>query len=208
MVEFARKNSAHENIMFDVFDFCREDAGNLVARYGRFNRIYSFLTFHYVKDERKAFKELARLLTPNSGECLITAAVSTAPFDAWLELYLMKRWANLIPDPRSQFSKQFSFHFRKSKTQVESDIRLMASEAGLKCIALHVYDTEWRFPNVDICADSMVEALDFNKYISQADIGDFKADMARALNGARVEKDSEYFMKSIIYCLHAQSASL
>lgn len=206
MIEFARKHSTHENITFDVFDFCGVESGNLIAKYGHFDRIYSLACFHYINDQGKAFKELARLLKPESGECLVSAAVSTAIFDAWFDLSLMERWREVIPDPKLVFSKQLSFHFAKSKTEVESDVRRMVSEAGLKCVALHVYEAGWPFSDVFACADAVFEGLNFSKYVAMKDVENIKADLARALNGGRVEEHGEYSMKAVTYCVHAQSA--
>ncbi|KAK8781699.1 hypothetical protein V5799_016962 [Amblyomma americanum] len=84
----------------------------------------------------------------------------------------------------------------------------MVSEAGLKCISLYVYDTAWPFPDASACADAMFEAFNFRKYVPETDTEDFKADMARVLNGGSTEEHREFSMKSILYCVHAQSAGM
>ncbi|XP_077491614.1 juvenile hormone acid O-methyltransferase-like [Amblyomma americanum] len=76
MVEFAKANSSHENVTFNVFNFGDQDVQELIVKYGRFDRVYSFLCFHYMKDEPRAYRDLAELLTAGSGECLIVSALA------------------------------------------------------------------------------------------------------------------------------------
>ncbi|XP_054922267.1 juvenile hormone acid O-methyltransferase-like [Dermacentor andersoni] len=105
MIDFAKRNSAHENVEYRVFDFGGTDVAELLNAYGHFDRVYSLLCFHFVKDQPKAFRDIARLLTPKSGECLVMSALATEPVDAWLQMHLMERWRDVTPaaNIRSQF---------------------------------------------------------------------------------------------------------
>ncbi|KAH6927178.1 hypothetical protein HPB50_000141 [Hyalomma asiaticum] len=97
MISFAKKHSAHKNIVYSVFEFGVSDVEEILNAYGHFDRIYSFLCFHYVKDQPKAYEDIAQLLNPERGECLVTSAVACEPVDAWLEMHLMERWKGVVP---------------------------------------------------------------------------------------------------------------
>ncbi|KAH9365786.1 hypothetical protein HPB48_004172 [Haemaphysalis longicornis] len=56
MIDFAVLNSCHENITYDVFDFGGQSVEELLAKYGAFDRIYSFICFHYVKNQAEGLQ--------------------------------------------------------------------------------------------------------------------------------------------------------
>lgn len=70
MIEYARKNSAHPKISYDVLDVAADDLSPFVKRYGRFDRVYSFLLFNWLRDHDRAIKNVAELLKPG-GDCII-----------------------------------------------------------------------------------------------------------------------------------------
>lgn len=207
MIEFAKANSCHENITFDVFNFGSEDVEELIAKYGRFDRVYSFLCFHYVKDQQRAYKDLAKLLSPGYGECLVVGAVSAASADAWLQVHLMNRWQDFVPDPRLVYCEKFKFNFDKNLGKVESEIREMVAEAGLETIACHLYETEWLFPSAYACVDEVLESFEFSKRVPQSDVAAMKRDCVRQLHRIAEPSSKGYGMKMTLYSLHARSCS-
>ncbi|KAL1484226.1 hypothetical protein MTO96_032706 [Rhipicephalus appendiculatus] len=74
MLSYARANSVHPNIQHDYLNVGGE-VTDFVEKYGRFDRIYSFFCFNWLRDQAKAMSNVSRLLTP-SGECLLV-------FPAW-----------------------------------------------------------------------------------------------------------------------------
>ncbi|KAL1420150.1 hypothetical protein MTO96_004574 [Rhipicephalus appendiculatus] len=208
MIDFAKKNSAHNNIEYSVFDFGGSDVAELLNAYGHFDRIYSFLCFHYVKDQPKAYRDIAKLLTPQCGECLVTSAVACEPVDAWLHMHLMERWRNVVPDPRPIYSNQFRFDFDKNKADVESEIRSVVSEAGLRCIECHIYETEWPFPDVNSCVGAFFSASELFKSVPPAYVEDVKKDWARILSQRSEQRPGGFAMRTTWYCVHARSPTI
>ncbi|XP_049527828.1 juvenile hormone acid O-methyltransferase-like isoform X1 [Dermacentor silvarum] len=205
MIDFAKRNSVHDNVEYRVFDFGGSDVAELLNAYGHFDRIYSLLCFHYVKDQPKAYRDIAQLLTPNGGECLVTSGVACEPVDAWLHLHLMERWRDVIPDPRLLYSNQFRFDFDKNMSDVESEMRSVVSEAGLTCIECSVYETQWPFPDVKSCVDAFFEAFELFKSVPPSDVDDAKKDWTRILDHCSGQGPGAFAMKITLYCVHAQS---
>lgn len=205
MIDFAKRNSVHDHVEYRAFDFGGSDVAELLNAYGHFDRIYSLLCFHYVKDQPKAYRDIAQLLTPNGGECLVTSGVACEPVDAWLHLHLMERWRDVIPDPRLLYSNQFRFDFDKNMSDVESEMRSVVSEAGLTCIECSVYETEWPFPDVKSCVDAFFDAFELFKSVPHSDIDDAKKDWTRILDHRSGQGPGAFAMKTTLYCVHAQS---
>jgi len=68
MIEYASNTYKRDNLFYEIFDAgSREQTRDLVARHGKFDRVYSFFTMHWVKDLRKAFENV-RLLLKDQGE--------------------------------------------------------------------------------------------------------------------------------------------
>ncbi|KAL1481466.1 hypothetical protein MTO96_034458 [Rhipicephalus appendiculatus] len=71
MVDHARTAHAHPKIGYRLLDISRDDdVSRFIAEEGRFQRVYSFLALHLIKDKAAALKNVERLLTPG-GECLV-----------------------------------------------------------------------------------------------------------------------------------------
>uniref|UniRef100_A0A6M2CMB9 Putative juvenile hormone acid methyltransferase salivary gland overexpressed n=1 Tax=Rhipicephalus microplus TaxID=6941 RepID=A0A6M2CMB9_RHIMP len=208
MIDFAKENSAHDNILYRVFNFGGSDATELLNAYGHFDRIYSFLCFHYVKDELKAYRDIAKLLTPQCGECLVTSAIACEPVDAWLHMHLMERWRDVVPDPRPVYSNQFRFDFDKNMADAESGIRSVVSEAGLTCNECYLFETEWIFPDVNSCVDAFFGVSELFKSVPPTKIDDVKKEWARILSQRSKQTAGEFAMRTTWYCVHAQSATI
>ncbi|XP_065284488.1 juvenile hormone acid O-methyltransferase-like [Dermacentor albipictus] len=207
MIDFAKRNSAHENVEYRVFDFGGTDVAELLNAYGHFDRVYSLLCFHYVKDQPKSFRDIARLLTPKSGECLLKSALACEPVDAWLQTHLMERWRDATPDPRLVYSNQFKFDFDKNTSAAETEMRSVVAEAGLTCLECYVYETEWPFPDVKSCVDAFFDAFELFKSVPSSDITDFKKDWTRILDHRSGQGPGAFAMKITWCCVHAQSPS-
>ncbi|KAH6927236.1 hypothetical protein HPB50_001112 [Hyalomma asiaticum] len=78
VLDYARENFSHRCIVYDVMDIERDDPECLMERYGGFNRVYSFLTFHYVVDIAKAYDNIRKLLK-RGGECLVLSITISTP---------------------------------------------------------------------------------------------------------------------------------
>ncbi|XP_037515932.1 juvenile hormone acid O-methyltransferase isoform X1 [Rhipicephalus sanguineus] len=71
MVDYARTVHGHPKIDHRLLDIAvDEDVQRFIAEEGRFQRVYSFLVFHWIQDRAVALKNIERLMTPG-GECLI-----------------------------------------------------------------------------------------------------------------------------------------
>ncbi|CAN7996967.1 unnamed protein product [Ixodes pacificus] len=64
MVDYARMNFPHPKITYDVLDIVWDDVPEFVKRYGQFERVCSLFCFNWVKDQEKAFKNVANVMKP------------------------------------------------------------------------------------------------------------------------------------------------
>lgn len=110
MLSYARQKSLDTDIVFDFLNIT-EDVGNFVRKYGTFDRVYSFFCLNWVNDQRKAMKNVSRLLAP-SGECLLLFPAWSPTKMFWRKLAQMKRW--------NRFSEAFEGYVPKSQ-DLESD---------------------------------------------------------------------------------------
>lgn len=203
MIKFAMENFNDDKLAYEVFDFGRMEAGELVKKHGLFDRVYSFLCFHLVKDQWKCFRDIATLLTPKHGECVVAFFMSFPLADAWLQVHSMNRWSDLIPDPRPLFSGQLRYNFNGSPDKMECEVREMVRASGLTCVACHVYETEWAFPNAETYVEAIFDSFGFP--VPESDLGACKADWSRALQGYSTEKQSGCHLKMLTCCVHAKT---
>ncbi|KAH8037004.1 hypothetical protein HPB51_008330 [Rhipicephalus microplus] len=122
MIDFAKKHFAHDDIVHDLLDITTPCLDMFLERYGKFDRIFSFLVFHMIRDQKTAYANIAKLLNPD-GECLVVAMSSLDTMDVWLEVYKMPKWKGRIPDPRNVFNASVNFNWIKSAAQVEAEVR-------------------------------------------------------------------------------------
>ncbi|XP_075529924.1 juvenile hormone acid O-methyltransferase-like [Dermacentor variabilis] len=93
MVEHAARHYHHDKLRFRELDIeSDEDVAELIDEHGLFDRVYSFHTITWVRDQAKALKNVARLLKPR-GECLLLFHASLRSFDVNRELLKMERWS-------------------------------------------------------------------------------------------------------------------
>ncbi|KAK8783179.1 hypothetical protein V5799_015480 [Amblyomma americanum] len=107
MIEYARSHSSHEKIEYQQLDIAGDGVADLLRRYGRFHRVYSFYCLHWVKNQDVALKNISELLRPD-GECLLLFPASNQPTASWQILAGMERWAkyseyllSLVPESQN-----------------------------------------------------------------------------------------------------------
>ncbi|XP_070383082.1 juvenile hormone acid O-methyltransferase-like [Dermacentor albipictus] len=93
MVEHAARHSHHEKIEYRKLDIASdEDVAEFIDEHGLFDRVYSFHTIIWVRDQAKGLKNVARLLKPR-GECLLIFHASLLSLDINRNLLKMDRWS-------------------------------------------------------------------------------------------------------------------
>ncbi|XP_049519282.1 juvenile hormone acid O-methyltransferase [Dermacentor silvarum] len=107
MLKFAGENRADPRIEYRKLDIVAdEDVTRFVQAEGHFQRVYSFLAFHWIADHRHALKNVETLLAPG-GECfLLFSAGCLTVFDVFMAMMESPRWkkySNVI-NQRPQFN--------------------------------------------------------------------------------------------------------
>ncbi|XP_070382640.1 juvenile hormone acid O-methyltransferase-like [Dermacentor albipictus] len=79
-------------VAVDVSADMDRDVAEFIDEHGLFDRVYSFHTVTWVRDQAKALKNVARLLKPR-GECLFIFPSSVRSVDVNRNLVKMQRWS-------------------------------------------------------------------------------------------------------------------
>ncbi|XP_077492503.1 juvenile hormone acid O-methyltransferase-like [Amblyomma americanum] len=90
MVDYARRHSTQCRLDFHQLDI-GGDVEAFLSEFGQFDRVYSFFCFHWLVDQSKGLKNIARLLK-SSGGCLIASYASHQCIPVWKQLAKMDRW--------------------------------------------------------------------------------------------------------------------
>ncbi|KAK8761756.1 hypothetical protein V5799_026977 [Amblyomma americanum] len=96
ILHFARGNCLQPEVSFELLDVEKGDPQPLVDKYGPFDRVYSFLAFHYVRDLEKAYRNVHRLLK-DGGECLVLYFTKTGIKDVWHHICEREEWKDFVP---------------------------------------------------------------------------------------------------------------
>ncbi|KAK8779064.1 hypothetical protein V5799_019595 [Amblyomma americanum] len=91
MVEYAREHYPNPAVVYDVLDIERGDVQSFVGKYGLFDRVYSFMAFHYVNDLERAYRNVF-LALKDGGEFMRVSFTGTAITDVWYQLYCTEEW--------------------------------------------------------------------------------------------------------------------
>ncbi|KAK4873194.1 hypothetical protein RN001_015223 [Aquatica leii] len=94
MVEFANATYGNENLSFEVLNI-----GNVVPeRYiSFFDYVFSFSTFHWVKDQRKLFLNINRIMKPNA-QMLFSFVAQSILFDIYQSVWRRPEYTPYIDD--------------------------------------------------------------------------------------------------------------
>ncbi|XP_070384636.1 biotin biosynthesis bifunctional protein BioHC-like isoform X2 [Dermacentor albipictus] len=93
MLDFAREHRAHPRIEYLTLDLrAEEDVARFVREQGRFQRVYSFLTIHWMADQRRAMRNIETLMAPG-GECFLVFSDTIVLFDIFKAMMTEPRWS-------------------------------------------------------------------------------------------------------------------
>lgn len=90
MIEYAKEHFAHPQITYEEHDI-RGDVSGLIAKYGQFDRVYSFYALNWVQDQTTALRNIGNLMK-DDGDCVLVFAARTAVRKIWKRLVEMDRW--------------------------------------------------------------------------------------------------------------------
>ncbi|XP_065297570.1 juvenile hormone acid O-methyltransferase-like isoform X1 [Dermacentor albipictus] len=158
-IHYAREKFSHQRIVYDILDIESHDATSILERYGAFDRVFSFLTFHYVADIAKAYGNIFKLLKPG-GECLVLSIVRADAIDVWNEVCRMEEWKPLMINPTELFPGMVhDSAVMRSTVQLEADTRNSVYAAGLECLAYQRYNSWWMFRHLEDYLDAFMSAF-------------------------------------------------
>lgn len=207
MIDFAKKHFAHDDIVHDLLDITTPCLDMFLERYGKFDRVFSFLVFHMIRDQKTAYANIAKLLNPD-GECLVVAMSSLDTMDVWLEVYKMPKWKGRIPDPRNVFNASVNFNRIKSAAQVEAEVRDTLRGTGLQCISCEVEDSCWKFDCMDSLLGILLTIFPFKAFVPAEEWGCFRDSWAELMHRKLSPTQGEPLaLKFTFYVVHGRRST-
>ncbi|XP_077544575.1 uncharacterized protein LOC144157626 [Haemaphysalis longicornis] len=92
MLAFAREKHPHPKIEYRNLDLMSDDeVAAFVREHGHFQRVYSFLTLHWITDQHHAVRNIEALMSPG-GECFLVFSATIVQFDIYAALVESPRW--------------------------------------------------------------------------------------------------------------------
>lgn len=92
MIDYAKREHGHPKIEHRMLDIAIDDeVSQFIETEGQFDRVYSFLTFHWIHDKSAALRNVERLLT-SGGECLIVFNPHPGPLQLSKAMMNSDRW--------------------------------------------------------------------------------------------------------------------
>ncbi|XP_075724432.1 juvenile hormone acid O-methyltransferase-like isoform X2 [Rhipicephalus microplus] len=91
MLKFAAKNYPHPKIVYLALDIV-QDVEEFKREQGQFQRVYSFLTLHWMLDQRRCLSNIERLMAPG-GECFLLFKRSVHFFALFEAMISSQRWS-------------------------------------------------------------------------------------------------------------------
>ncbi|KAK8779065.1 hypothetical protein V5799_019596 [Amblyomma americanum] len=148
MVEYAREHYPNPAVVYDVLDIERGDVQSFVGKYGLFDRIYSFMAFHYVNDLERAYRNVF-LALKDGGEFMTLSFTGTAITDVWYHLCCTEEWKAFLPNPKKVLYQRFCYSAPIPQTEIADNEGKAVAAAGLELVSCQVYDTYWTMPDID-----------------------------------------------------------
>ncbi|KAH7942892.1 hypothetical protein HPB52_002069 [Rhipicephalus sanguineus] len=207
MVEFGRERFSHDDIVYDVLDITTPDLSPFLERYGKFDRVFSFLAFQMIRDQKAAYANIAKLLN-GEGECLVVAFSGFDIVDVWADVCRTPKWTGRIPKPRNVFNSLFNYNRVKSAAQVEAEVRDTLGGTGLQCISCEVRDHSWKYDSMDSLLEMFLAVLNFRAFVPTEEWTDFVDLWAELMHRKLCPEPGESLkLKFVVYVVHSRRAA-
>ncbi|XP_077488978.1 juvenile hormone acid O-methyltransferase-like [Amblyomma americanum] len=203
MMQFAKDNFSDPDVSYELLDIESDDYKRLLDEYGQFDRVYSFMTFHYVHDLDQAYRNVFRLLK-DGGEFLAVSFTGAAITDVWHRLHGMEPWHRFMHDPRELLSERFYFTTPIPHKKIAENEERALCTAGLELASCRQYDSVWTLPNVDAWLDCYVPFFRLDSRVPSDMRGAFRDACRSLLQEASTPTPEGRGLRHSVIVVHAQ----
>lgn len=203
MVKYARQHYAVPDVVYHQLDIDLGDVEPLLARYGQFDRVYSFMTFHYVRDLERAYRNVFRLLV-DGGEFVTVSFTGTAISDVWKRLCDMPQWKTFVPDPTQLLAEGFCFDGPIPEEQIAANEKAALHAAGLDMLCCSMYDSHWTMADEDAWLDYYVPFFKLDANVPEGMRNDFRNTCRSLLRDASTASPEGCSLRHSVLVVHAQ----
>lgn len=208
MVDYASSQFKQRDVVYDVLDidcdFRNEMDGvnRIVDAYGQFDRVYSFMTFHYVRDLARAYRNVHCCLK-QGGECLTVSFAGAAITDVWYRLYHSSKWRHWLPNPRHLLSDRFCYS-EPIPEMVATEEQHQIAASGMKLVSCRMYDTIWTMPDLDSWLECYVPFFGLIQYMPMEKRGAFLDTCRTLLSEASTSSPDGVGLRHTVIVVHTQ----
>lgn len=96
MIAYAQHYHRHSKVTFVNLDI-REQVDEFLREFDTFDHVVSFFCLHWVKNQKQAFANIRKLLTPD-GDCLLMFLTSALSFSVYDEMSKSEKWSKYMKD--------------------------------------------------------------------------------------------------------------
>ncbi|KAH6927472.1 hypothetical protein HPB50_004469 [Hyalomma asiaticum] len=172
MLRHARQCCREHDVCFEHHDIEYDNPNLILDKYGPFDRVFAFLTFHFVWNLKTGYENVNRLLK-DGGECLTVNFTRTGITDVLYRLHQKGEWRAFVPDLTAIFADRFCFDRPVPKKQLIGLEKSAVTDAGLHLISCNTYKSQWIFPNMEECSDLYVPLFKLGDNVPKEKQSDF-----------------------------------
>ncbi|XP_028141119.2 juvenile hormone acid O-methyltransferase-like [Diabrotica virgifera virgifera] len=177
MVEYLRRNSTDPRARFVLLDISADSIPKEFVN--RFDHIFGFAVMHWVKDTRKALKNMYKMLKPE-GQMLLTYADETSADEVYYEFSLHPKWK------KYDHTKLISPFFRRKN--VMEEYNKLFEEAGFKEISSTVEQLASKLTDENMFYDFCISINPILSMVSNEEYEEYKDEYIYRMKNNKLNK--------------------
>ncbi|GFW98483.1 juvenile hormone acid O-methyltransferase [Trichonephila clavipes] len=192
MVEYAQQHYNVDNIFYEVLDIAG-DVSDFKEEWGTFTKVFSFYCLHWVKNLRRALRNIQSLMK-NGGETLLVFVAQCPVFEMYERMADDGKWKAYMQDvndfiPVTQHLAQPSFVFSQ-----------MMEEAGITAINCSTTNRSFAFTSTKMLRDCMVAVNPFIDRVPLQQRNEYVEDCIRTLSAIKIESGKVNENEACCFC--------
>ncbi|CAH1184056.1 unnamed protein product [Phyllotreta striolata] len=174
MLDFARDKYPLPKFEFVEFDVSADDVPDEFRN--AFHHVFSFYTMHWVRRQRKAFKNVFKMLKPG-GDILFTFLAKSSLYDIYQNMSKRKKW--------SQYSvKEYISPYHGLK-QPEKHLQKLLNNVGFDVKVCKLVTRSFHFPTLDVFRNTITAVNPIVQKLHPDDVEEYQEDFMAELSSIK-----------------------
>lgn len=147
MLHLARERYGHMKVSFDKVDIGDDLRKYFTDGWKPVDHITSFYCLHWVRNQKRAIKNIYNLLAPN-GDCLLIFIAASKFYDVYMQMSKFPKWAPYMADVNHAISP---YHYSEDAAD---EFETILKRSGFKDYHVVVRDLSYVYKGVDVLKSS------------------------------------------------------